>query len=168
MKHNLLKVLILSTILIIGLPIIASAYSPVDGGDVDRNPVLSFSFFGRYFGTGGEVEVDIGLASWLSLAPRMGFNDYWLSPGISLRFGLIGIRPHGFWLGPSFDFYYHTWNVPPPDERTIFVVPTLEIGYRYTFLIGLSLTGFMRFGAYTWKGYGYFYWGGGFGIGYAF
>ncbi len=142
------------------------AGSTRSGGDTGRNPVISFNLYGGEFQLTGEVEIDIRLTNSFSIAPRAAYISFdWWAPGVSLRFGIIeGVRPHGFWIGPSCDFIFHRFN----GETNLIITPAAEFGWRYTFGFGFSLQIFTRLGARIGYGPDGFFWGVGAGIGYAF
>ena len=137
----------------------------LSGGDIDRNPVLGCNFLWGEFGGHLEVELDIGINKIFSIAPRLGVTDFnWFTTGCSFRFGIIkGIRPHGFWAGPSIDVILYKIN----KNGDPIIVITGEFGWRYTFKFGLSLQPITRLGFYVGDSEG-FYWNLGVGVGYAF
>ncbi len=189
------------TLVLFSLAQLSFADSVLSGGDTDRKYVIGINLTGGVFGFQIELEGDIGLGKSISIAPRLGgtglssppssilSNNYSSSPseigvrnwpafllGISGRFAIIkGVRPHGFWIGPSMDIIfstYHRLKLPSltyDNKFLIIFTPSAEFGWRYTFDFGLSLQVMVRLGLHidTNATLG-FYGLGGMGVGYSF
>ncbi len=146
----------------------------VSGGNTKPKYVVGLNFVGGKFGggrfnSGAEAEIDIGLSSKISIAPRLGLADFDVfAPGASLRFGIIGgKRPHGFWIGPSLDFFFFNNRGNRGNQSKVVITPAGEFGWRYTFDFNLSLQALTRVGFFAGDGSGFF-WALGVGVGYAF
>jgi hypothetical protein len=149
--------------------------TPLQGGDINRNPALGLNFMGGVFYFGAEFEIDIGLSKAFSLAPRLGLNVFgWFSPGISIRFAIPpSERPHGFWAGPAVDFVFARTVEGNPhyvyENDSVFIMGIGgEFGYKYTFDFGFYCQALIRLGFYFGSGVSGFYATGGIGLGYAF
>ncbi|MDH4128265.1 MAG: hypothetical protein OEV44_05890 [Spirochaetota bacterium] len=172
----LLVSLVMLTFFMLGINNSFAKGGTLSGGDTKRNPVLGLNFIGGHYDFGTEVEVDFKVGSAMSIAPRLGLTGFnWISPGVSVRFAIIeGVRPHGFWVGPSCDLifgkYKNRWNAVTgqwENKTFLAIAPAVEFGWRYTFDFGLSLQPLTRLGVYLGDGTGFF-WVAGFGVGYAF
>jgi hypothetical protein len=187
------------TLVLFSLAQLSFAASVLSGGNTDNRYVVGANFVGGTFGFQLEVEGDIGINESFSIAPRIGGTGFgsihssslssnyssnkgeigvteWAAflIGVSARFGIIqGLRPHGFWIGPSMDIIftkYHKIKIGGYDKKSLVIfTPSAEFGWRYTFDFGLSLQALIRLGFYfdtntTIGLYGL----GGIGIGYSF
>ncbi len=135
----------------------------VSGGNTKPKYVVGLNFIGGKFGSGrfnsgAEIEIDIGLSSKISIAPRLGFADFDVfAPGASLRFGIFkGKRPHGFWVGPSLDFFFFNNRGNTRNQSKVIITPAGEFGWRYTFDFNLSLQALARVGFFLGDGSGFF------------
>lgn len=169
MSPRLIHLIVLSSLFLLAGPSIAVGQSNVlPGGDTTRKPVLGLNFFFGSFNSGLELEVDLKITPKMSVAPRIGFADNLnaFAPGVSIRFGIIqGVRPHGFWVGPSAQFFFYNRKA----NRNFIMAVAAEFGWRYTFDFGLSLTPFTRLGGQIGDVRGTaVFWDIGGGVGYAF
>jgi hypothetical protein len=172
--------------------------SVLAGGDTDRAYVIDFNVMVGVFGLQLEGEMDIRINESVSIAPRGGVIGLALTDGslfsgsfvdkgievkswpaymagISARFAVIkGVRPHGFWVGPSMDVifgFYRESNMYGLSAKKLLITftPSAEFGWRYTFSFGLSFQALVRFGLWVDTGQSLGFYGiGGVGIGYSF